>query len=166
MYSWIYFTVFLNKNLLSNNHFKAIDEFKLELQLGNAQFGPKSSIFFVLSHLEIWWRTFKNNGAPLLYYIKLCVSFQSRCEFKLEYSPETLNSGQYRWFFVPCDLENWRMTLKTIGHLFYFASSVVGHFVAINEFKLELQSENSQFGSKSIFFCTVWPSNLTDDLEK
>ena len=28
------------------------------------------------------------------------------------YSPETLNSGQNRQFFVPCDLEIWRMTLK------------------------------------------------------
>ena len=30
------------------------------------------------------------------------------------YSPETLNSGQYRHFFVPCDLEIWQMTLKNI----------------------------------------------------
>ena len=34
-------------------------------------------------------------------------------------SLETLNSGQNRHFFVPCDLEIWRMTLKTIGHLFH-----------------------------------------------
>ena len=26
--------------------------------------------------LEIWWMTLKNNKAPLLYYIKLCASFQ------------------------------------------------------------------------------------------
>ena len=30
----------------------------------------------------------------------------------LSYSPETLNSGQNGRFFVPCDLEIWRMTLK------------------------------------------------------
>ena len=28
------------------------------------------------------------------------------------YSPETPNLGQIRRFLVPCDLENWRMTLK------------------------------------------------------
>ena len=28
------------------------------------------------------------------------------------YSPETPNLGQIRWFFEPCDLEIWRMTLK------------------------------------------------------
>ena len=33
------------------------------------------------------------------------------------------------------------MILKTIGHLFYATSSFVHHFVAIGEFKLELQPE-------------------------
>ena len=35
--------------------------------------------------------------------------------------------------------------LKTIGHLFYATSSFVHHFVAIGEFKLQLQSGNTQF---------------------
>ena len=33
--------------------------------------------FFGLCDLEIWWMTLKNNGAPFLYHIKLCASFQS-----------------------------------------------------------------------------------------
>ena len=37
--------------------------------------------------------------------------------------------------------------LKTIGHLFYAISSFVHHFVAIGEFKLELQSGDAQSGS-------------------
>ena len=44
---------------------------------------------------------------------------------------------------------------KIIGHLFYATSSFVHHFVAISEFKLELQSENAQFESKSTFFLAV-----------
>ena len=55
---------------------------------------------------------------------------------------------------------------KTIGHLFYATSSFVHHFVAIGEFKPELQSGNAQFGSNSTIFRAVWPSNLTDDLEE
>ena len=55
---------------------------------------------------------------------------------------------------------------KTIWHLFYVASSFMHHFVAIGEFKLELQSGNAQFGSKSTIFRAVWPSNLTDDHDK
>ena len=55
---------------------------------------------------------------------------------------------------------------KTIGHLFYTASSFVHHFKSIDEFKLELQSENAQFLSKLAIFCPVWPWNLIDDLGK
>ena len=82
------------------------------------------------------------------------------------YSPETLNSGQNQQLFgkVTSKFDGWPW--KTIGHLFYTISSIVHHFKAIIEFKLELRSGNSQFGSKSAVFCPVWPWNLTDDLEK
>ena len=55
---------------------------------------------------------------------------------------------------------------KTTGHLFYATSSCVHHFVAIDEFKLELQSGNAQSGSNStIFFylcdLDLWPLTLT-----
>ena len=71
--------VHTNYNSMSTfvHHFIAIGEFKLELQSGNAQFGSKSAIFFVPSDLEIWHMTLKINRAPLLYYIRLCASFQS-----------------------------------------------------------------------------------------
>ena len=55
---------------------------------------------------------------------------------------------------------------KTIGHLSFAVSSFVQHFIAIGEFKLELQSGNAQFGSNLTIFRAVWPWNLTDDLEK
>ena len=55
---------------------------------------------------------------------------------------------------------------KTIGHLFFAVSSFVQHFIAIGEFKLELQSGNAQFESNSTIFRAMWPWNLTDDLEK
>ena len=55
---------------------------------------------------------------------------------------------------------------KTRGHLFNGTSSFVHHFLAIGEFKLELQSGNAQSGSNLTIFLAVWPWNLTDDLEK
>ena len=55
---------------------------------------------------------------------------------------------------------------KTKGHLSFAVSSFVQHFIAIGEFKLELQSGNAQFGSNSTIFRAVWPCNLTYDLEK
>ena len=45
-------------------------------------------------------------------------------------------------------------------------TKVVSRFIAIGPFKLELPSGNAKFRSKSAIFCTVWPWNLTDDLEK
>ena len=41
---------------------------------------------------------------------------------------------------------------KKIGHLFYTTSTFGHHFVAIGDFKLEVQSGNAQFGSKSTIF--------------
>ena len=58
------------------HHFVAIDQFKLELQSGNAKkIRVKIGDFFVPCDLEIWWITLKNNRAPLLYHNKLCASF-------------------------------------------------------------------------------------------
>ena len=65
--------------------------------------------FFSPCDLEIWCMTSKNNRAPLLYYIKLCVSFQIH---RWSDYTETLNLGRNRRFFVPCDLEIWWMTLE------------------------------------------------------
>ena len=52
-----------------------------------------------------------------------------------------------------------RVTLKfdgwsweTIGHLFYAISSFVHHFIAICVFRMELQSGNAKFWSKSVNF--------------
>ena len=57
--------------------------------------------------------TLKNNRAPLLYYIKLCASFESHGCIQTEVTVrKTLNSGQNWQFFVPCDLEIWLLTLK------------------------------------------------------
>ena len=55
---------------------------------------------------------------------------------------------------------------KIIGHLFYTTLNFVHHFKAIGELKLELQSGNAQFGSKSAIFCTMWPWNFIDVVKK
>ena len=116
--------------------------------------------------LEIWRMTLKNNRAPLLCYYKLCASFRSH---------RWIQAGvtvQKRPIWVKIDDFVTRVTLqydvwhwKTTGHLFYATSSFVHHFVAIGDFKLELQSGNAQFGSNSTIFRAVWPCNLTYDLE-
>ena len=131
-------------------HFVPIGEFKLELQSGNAQSGSNSMILEPCD-LEIWRMTLNKanlrdfiaaTGLVISNWIQI-VNFSARVTVKFD-----------GW---PC---------KTIGHLFYATSSFVHLFVPIGEFKLKLQSGNSQSGSNWMIFRAVWPWNLTDDLAK
>ena len=117
--------------------------------------------------LEIWLMTLKNNRAPLLCYFKLYASFRSHWWIQAGVT------DRKHTIWVKIDDFLSRVTLqidvwpwKTTGHLFYATSSFVHHFIAIGDFKLELQSGNAQFGSNSTIFRAVWPGNFTDDLEK
>ena len=123
--------------------------------------------FLALCDLEIWRMTLKNNRAPLLCYFKLCASFRSHWLIQtgvtVRKRPIWVKLDDF-WSRVTLKFDGWPS--KTIGHLFYATSSFVHYFVAIGEFKLELQSRNAQSGSNSTLFSAVWPWNLTDDLEK
>ena len=110
----------------------------------------------------------KNNRAPLLCYFKLYASFRSH---------QWIQTGVTVWkcpIWVKINNFFSRVTLQfdiwpwktTIGHLFYATSRFVHHFVAIGDFKLELQSGNAQFGSNSTIFRAGWLCDLTYDLEK
>ena len=117
--------------------------------------------------LEIWWMTLKNNRAPLLCFFKLCAAFGSHW---------CIQTGVTVWkqpiwvkfdnFLSHVTLKFDRWPWKTIGHLFYATSSFVQHFIAIGEFKLQLQSRNTQSGLNWTMISAMWPWNLTDDLEK
>ena len=84
----------------------------------------------------------------------------------LSYSLETLKSGKIGDFLYRMTLKIDIWPWKTLGHLSYAASTFVHHFIANDEFKLELQSANTQFGSKLTIVLAVCPWNLTDDLEE
>ena len=95
--------------------------------------------------VEIWQMTLQNNRAPLLCYFKLCASFRSHWWI------QTSITVRKRPIWVKFDDFKSRATLKfdgwpckTIGHLFYATSSFLHHFIAIGEFKLELQSGNNR----------------------
>ena len=108
--------------------------------------------------------TLKNNRAPLLCYFKLCASFRSHWWIQTGVTVQKRpNWVKINNFFSRVTLQIDVWPWKTIGHLFYITSSFVYHFVAIGEFKLELQSEDAQFGSKSWFFLAMWPWNLMYD---
>ena len=93
--------------------------------------------------------TLENNRAPLLYYIKLCLSFQIHRWIETEVTVRKRSIRVKIRDFLSCvtlKFDGWPW--KTIGHLFYTTSSFVHHFKSIGEFKLELQSRNAQFGVK------------------
>ena len=73
-------------------------------------------------------------------------------EFQLELLSGNAQFGSESANFCPVTLTFDGWPWKTIGHLFYATLSFVHHFKAIGEYKLELQSEDAQFGSKSIIF--------------
>ena len=123
--------------------------------------------FFSPCHLEIWCMTSKNNRASLLYFIKLCVSFQIyrwiQTEVTLRKRSIRVEIGDFL-SLVTLKFDGWPW--KTIGHLFYNTPSFVHYFKSISVLKLKLQSGNAQFGSKSTIFFPVWPWNLMVDLGK
>ena len=125
--------------------------------------------FFVPRDLEISWMTLKNNRAPPLYYIKLCASFQIHLWFQtgvtVRKRPILVKISNFL-SRVTLKFDGWRW--KTIGQFSYAASRFVHHFIAINgEFKLELQSGNSRFGSKSSTFVrcdlVIWQMTLKNN---
>ena len=105
--------------------------------------------------------------APLLWCFKLYSSFHNHRWIQ---NKVTVRKPSIRVkigdFLSRVTLKFDKWPWKTIGHLFYATSTFMHNFVAIGEFKLELQSGNAQFGSKLKIFRAVWPWSLMDDLEK
>ena len=93
--------------------------------------------FFSLFDLEIWWMTSKNNRALLLYYVKLCASFQIHRWFQ---TGVTVRKRSIRvkigdiLSHVTFKFDGWPW--KSIGHPFYTTSSFMHHFKFTSEVKL------------------------------
>ena len=94
-------------------HFQAIGIFKLELQSVKCSIRVKIGDLFVPGDFENWCMTLKNNRAPLLYYIKLCAWLQIHWWSQAWVTAWKRSSRvKIGHFFIPRDLENWRITLK------------------------------------------------------
>ena len=118
----------------------------------------------VILQFDVWpWKTIGH----LFYATSSFVHhFVAIAELKLELQSGNAQFGsKLTIFFSRVTLKFDRWPWKTIGHLCYVTLSFVHHSVTINEFKLELQSGNAQFGSNSTILRAV-PWNLTDDLGK
>ena len=124
--------------------------------------------YFVPCDLEIWLTTLENNRAPLLYYNKLCASFQIH-RWSQTWATVWKHSIWVKIgdFLSRMTLKFHRWPWKTKGHLFYTTLSFVRHFKAMGEFKLELQSGNAKFESKSAIFVPcdleIWQMTLKNN---
>ena len=117
----------------------------------------KKRCFSVPCDLEIWLMTLmKFNREPLLSYFKLYTSFQSHRWIQTGVTVRIRSIQVKISDFLPCvTLKFDRLPWKLIGHIFNTKSRFVHRFKAISEFELELQSRNTQFGSKSTIFCLL-----------
>ena len=130
------------------HHFKAIDEFKLELHSGNDHFRSRWLILFshVTSKFDGWpWNT-------LILHSALSIISKPWVNSNWRYWPEMLNYGKNCDFLSGVTLTSDGWPWKSLGHPFYNTLSFVHHFKAIGKYKLELQSGNTRFGSKSVIF--------------
>ena len=88
-------------------------ETEVTVRKRSIQVRVKISDFFVLCDLEIWWMTLENNRAPLLYYTKRRASFQIHRWIQIGVTVRKRSVwAKIGIFFLPCDLEIWRITLK------------------------------------------------------
>ena len=84
----------------------------------------------------------------------------------LNCSPETLNLGQNQQFFVPCDFEIWRMTLKNNRTLLLCYIKLCASFESHGYIQTGVIVRKRLTWVKIDDVLVVWPWNLTDDLGK
>ena len=94
--------------------------------------------FFCQCDLDIWRMTSKHNSTPLLYYVKLCASFQSHQKIQTRLTvrkrPIWVKIGD---FLCRVTLKFDRLPWKTIGHLSHATPTFVHDFITMCEFKQE-----------------------------
>ena len=114
----------------------------------------------------------KNNKVPLLYYIKLCASFQNCRWIQTEVTVRQISIRDKIGDFLPrvtLKFDGW--SWKTIGHLFYTMSSLVHHFKAMcwisncsySPEKLN-SDQNRRFLSRVTLKFDEWPWNTIGHL--
>ena len=123
--------------------------------------------FFVPCDLEIWWMALQNNRAPLLYYIKLCASFQIHRWIQIGITvPKRSIWVKIGNFLSRVTLKFDRWHRKTIEHLFMLLQALcIISQPSVNS-NWSYSPETPNFGQNRWFFLAVWPWNLMDDLQK
>ena len=113
--------------------------------------------------------TLENNRAPLLYYSKLCASFQIHrwieTEVTLQKHSIRVKNGDFFLSCVTLKFDGWPW--KTIGHLFYTTPSFVHHFKSIRNSNWSYDPETLNLGQNRQFFVSrnleIWRITLKNN---
>ena len=136
-----------------------------------------------LTSKENWWFlssvTLKFDGWPcktlghlFSFMSSVAHRFKAMGEFKLEMQSRSAQFGSKSDIFCtewPCNLAD---DLKKIGHIFYTMWSFAHHSVAIDKFKLEVQSRRARFGHNRRYLSHVtlafdgWPWKIIGHLSQ
>ena len=130
----------------------------------------KNNRLISLCDLEIWWMTSKNNKAPLLYYIKLCASFQIHWWIQTGVTIRKCSMWvKIGDFFVLPDLEIWWMILKNKkAPLLYYiklCAAFPSHWhiqTGVTVQKRSIQVKIGNFLSRVTLKIDVWPWKQLD----
>ena len=96
--------------------------------------------------------TSENHRAPLLYYIKLCASFQSHGWIQTGVTVRKRSIRvKIRNFFVPCELEIWRMTLKNKRAPFLCCFQLCASFHSHQWIQTSYSPETPNLGQNQFF---------------
>ena len=148
------------------HHFKAMGEFKLELQPGNAQFGSKSIIFLAVWALNLTDDLEKQYGTSPKQHQALCTISAPYVNSNWSYGTETPNLGRNQRFFAMRDLEIRQMTLKNNRSPLLCCFNLCASFQSHRWIQTGVTVWKRQNWVKSDNFLAVWPWNLADDLQK
>ena len=95
----------------------------------------------------------------------LCTISKPSVNSNWSYSLETLNSGQNRRFFAPCELATWQMTLQNNWLLVLRYFKLFASFHSHLGIQTRVTVWKRSIWVKISVFCPVWPWYLTDDLK-
>ena len=96
----------------------------------------------------------------------MCIISNASVNSNWSYKSETLISGQNWRFYVTCDLEIWRETLKDIRIPFLCYSKFCASFQSHRWIQTGFTIRERSIWVQNDVFCPMCPCNLMDDLEK
>ena len=99
----------------------------------------------------------KQQGTSSILHKAMCIISNPSVKSNLNYRPETLNSGQNWWLFVPRDLETWWTTLENNMTLLLYHFKLCASFQSHGWIQIGITVRKHSIRVKIGNKCPVWP---------